>query len=78
MLAWAFEHPGSLASLDDMAGRRCAESLQIPLLGTAGVVLVAKRKGRIPQARPVLQKLVSVGLYLSEATFIELLRRADE
>jgi predicted nucleic acid-binding protein len=36
VLAWAGEHPGALALLDDMEARRCAESQGIPLLGTGG------------------------------------------
>lgn len=78
VLTWAREHSGSLAVLDDMAGRRCAESLEIPVLGTAGLVLAAKKKDRISEARPLLRGLVAAGLYLSERTLAELLRRAGE
>lgn len=46
VLTWANKHPGTLAMLDDKMGRRCAESLEIPVLGTAGLVLAAKRKNR--------------------------------
>jgi len=78
VLAWATEHPGTLALLDDMEGRRCAESLGISLIGTAGLVLLAKRRGSIPAARPVLRELIAGGMYLSEPTVAELLRRAGE
>jgi len=78
VLAWAREHPGTLALLDDMEARRCAESQAIPLLGTAGLVLLAKRRGFIPAASPVLRELVAGGMYLSEQTVAELLRRAGE
>ena len=78
VLAWATEHPGTLALLDDMEARRCAESLGISLLGTAGLVLLAKRRGSIPAALPVLRELIAGGMYLSELTVAELLRRAGE
>jgi predicted nucleic acid-binding protein len=78
VLAWAKEHPGALAMLDDMEARRCAESQGILLLGTAGLVLLAKRRGIIPAALPVLRELVAGGMYLSEPTVAELLRRAGE
>lgn len=45
VLAWALSHPGSMAILDDFEGRRCAQALQIPVIGTLGIVLSAKRMG---------------------------------
>jgi len=78
VLAWAKVHSGALALLDDMEARRCAESQGIPLLGTAGLVLLAKRRGFIAAALPVLRELVTGGMYLSEPIFTELLRRAGE
>jgi predicted nucleic acid-binding protein len=78
VLAWARERPGALALLDDLQARRCAESQGIPLLGTAGLVLLAKRRGLIPAAAPVLRELVAGGMYLSESLVAELLRRAGE
>ena len=78
VLAWAMEHPGTLALLDDLEGRRCAESQGISLLGTAGLVLLSKRRRLIPAAAPVLRELVAKGMYLSEATLASLLRRAGE
>jgi len=67
VLAWALAHPGTMAILDDLAARRCAEALAIPCIGTLGLVLLAKRLGRIPAARPTLVALRLAGLYLSDA-----------
>lgn len=78
VLAWAFQRSGAAAVLDDLEGRRCAQSLGIPVLGTVAVVLRAKRRGQIPSARTVLQDLVRVGMYLSPRTLDEVLRRAGE
>lgn len=66
VISWAVAHPGCPAILDDLAGRRCAESLGVPLLGTLGLVLRAKRLGRIEAARPLVNKLREAGMYLSE------------
>jgi len=65
VLSWALAYPGSIAIVDDLAARRCAEVLGIPLLGTLGVVLKAKRKGLLPAARPAVEKLLAAGMYLS-------------
>lgn len=56
---------GSEAVLDDLQGRRCARSLGVPTTGTLGVILRAKHQGLIPAARPLVEGLLSQGLYLS-------------
>ncbi len=66
VLAWEYTHPGTEAIIDDSAGRRCAAALGIPVRGTLGLILTAKRRGRIPQARPVLERLRQAGMYLSD------------
>ena len=65
VIAWALAHPGCLAVIDDLEGRRCAETHRIPLRGTLGLVLRAKRQGVIPEARSVLETLRASGMYLS-------------
>lgn len=67
VLGWALSHPGSMAILDDFEGRRCARGFQIPVIGTLGIVLAAKRTGRIAHARPIVETLVAHGMYLSAA-----------
>jgi predicted nucleic acid-binding protein len=65
VLAWALAHPGCLAIIDDLEGRRCAETLGVRLRGTLGLVLRARRQNVIPEARPVLESLRAAGMYLS-------------
>src|SRR5207248_1013969 len=43
VLTLALENPGCEAVIDDRAGRRCAEAHGITLLGTVGLVILAKR-----------------------------------
>jgi len=50
VLALANKHPGMEAIIDDLAGRKCAAYLKIPVRGTLGIVLVLKKRGVIPQA----------------------------
>lgn len=66
VLAWAASFPGTEAILDDLAARRCAAALAIPVRGTLGLVLTAKQRGHIPVARPVLLQLCQAGMYLSD------------
>lgn len=65
VLSWALAHPGCLAVIDDLEGRRCAETLGIRLRGTLGLVLRARRQNVITEARPVLESLRAAGMYLS-------------
>jgi predicted nucleic acid-binding protein len=78
VLAWAVQRPDTIALLDDLQARRCAESLGVSVLGTAGLVLLAKRKGIIAAASPVLRELIAAGMYLAEPTLAGLLGRAGE
>lgn len=66
VLAWALAHAGSQAILDDLQARRCAAAHRLPVRGTLGLVLVAKQRGVVPAARPVLEKLRWAGMYLSD------------
>jgi predicted nucleic acid-binding protein len=76
-VALALTH-GLDAIIDDLAGRKCAESLGVPLRGTLGIVLAARRRGVIPAARPVIDDLVSAGLYLSRRVIDDALLRVGE
>ena len=78
VLAFAHANPGMEAIIDDLNGRKCATLLKIPVRGTLGIVLVAKKRGLIPQARPVIEKLIDSGLYLSRQILDEALKRVDE
>lgn len=77
VLAWCLDS-GSEAILDDLAARRCAAIFDIPLRGTLGLVLIAKQRGHIPRARPVLMTLRRAGMYLSDKVLDQALRRVGE
>ena len=66
VLAFAMAHQPITAIIDDLSARRCATTFQIPVSGTLGLVLTAKKQGRIPLARPVLEQLRQSGMYLSD------------
>ena len=78
VLAWAHANPGTLAILDDLAARRCAATLRIPVRGTLGLVLVAKQRGRINAARPVLDRMRASGMYLSDSVLNQALSLVGE
>ncbi len=68
----------SLLILDDRAGRAEARRLDLELTGTAAVVAMARLRGLIPAAGPVLHDLRSNGYFLSEATIDTVLLALSE
>lgn len=78
VLAWGYLNQGTEIILDDGAARRCAITLKIPMRGTLGIVLLAKQKGVIPQARPVIEKLRQNGMYLSDSVINQALTLVGE
>lgn len=78
VLSLALQHHGMEAIIDDLPARKCAASLGLPVRGTLGTVLAAKRRGSIAKARPVMEDLIRAGLYLSKRVLDEALRRVGE
>lgn len=66
----ACELASALLVIDDRAGRSEAKARQLKFIGTAAVVGLAKLKGLIPLAAPVLYDLQASGYRLSD-TVIE-------
>lgn len=54
-----------LAVLDDGEARAAAKVHSLPLVGTLGVILRARQAGLISAARPLVERLLESGSYLS-------------
>lgn len=78
VLTWGYVHPNTEVIVDDLAARRCAVALGIPVRGTLGLVLIAKQRGTIPAARPILEQLRDSGMYLSERVMNQALALVGE
>jgi predicted nucleic acid-binding protein len=66
VISWALRHPGFSAILDDRAARALARRHRIPVFGSLRVIITAKERGLIKQARPALEKLRGAGAYVSD------------
>lgn len=78
VLAWAVAHPGTVAVIDDYAARKCADVLGVPIKGTLGLALLAKQRGWITEARPLVDELCNAGLYLSASVLRDALSLVGE
>ena len=67
-----------MALLDDAAARRCAVSLKVPILGTGGLIVLAKRRELIPSVTDPIQSLQKAGLWLSEGLIQSLKQQTGE
>jgi predicted nucleic acid-binding protein len=75
VIAVGLEGHGRTAVLDDAQGRKCARAMGLPLIGTLGIVLRAKRLGRITSAAEVLKDVQKAGLHLDQQVIAVALRR---
>lgn len=64
--------------LDDLEARRCAKSMGIRMIGSLGIIVKAKQRGLITQAKPIIEHLPRVGLYLNDAVVAKALDQAGE
>ena len=78
VLSHALAHPPLRAVIDDMDARRCAQALGIPMLGTGGVLVLAKRRGLLASVTDGLEKLRQSGLWLSDDVMQILKTQAGE
>ncbi|MDD1722482.1 MAG: hypothetical protein CG440_762 [Methanosaeta sp. NSM2] len=78
VLMLALEMPGSVALLDDALARRVATAKGIPIKGTLGLLLDAKRAGHLPAVKPSLDRLQELGFRIAQQTRDAVLKLAGE
>jgi predicted nucleic acid-binding protein len=78
VVAFCLANAGYRAVLDDLRGRRCAKAMGVPLFGTLGVVVDARRQGLIPLARPLIAAIRGVGYYIDDSLIETALNEVGE
>lgn len=78
VLMLTLELAGAVAVLDDKLARNVAEMLELPMTGTLGLLLDAKRADLIPAVEPVLDQLEALQFRLASDTRAAVLRLAGE
>lgn len=77
-LTWQGEGGRVLLIMDDRAGRLEAQLQGIPLLGTAGLLGLARTNKLIPGVAPLLEQLRQAGYFIAPAVVKVVLEAVDE
>jgi predicted nucleic acid-binding protein len=64
--------------IDERPARRVATRLGLPVIGTLGILILAKERGLIDAVRPHAEALIRAGFYVAPAIYRDALRAADE
>ena len=76
-IALAREHNCRIIT-DDRRARSAARQYGLDVVGTVGILVLAKQRGVVSSIRPLLTNLENVGFYFSTALWEEALHLADE
>lgn len=74
----AQEKKADLVILDDNAAKKTAKFLGLRVIGTLGILVLAKKGGYIKEVSPVLDALKRDGFFVSDDLCDLVLRQADE
>ena len=74
----ALEIQARLVILDERPGRRLAQRLRLPIIGTLGMLLAGKRKGLLLTIKPLIDGLLACDFRVSADLYEQILLDADE
>jgi predicted nucleic acid-binding protein len=77
-IALALETGESVLILDDLKARKVAEKLGLTVTGTLGVIIKAKKNGKIPSIKPYLKTIRETDFRVSEELEQIALKEANE
>jgi predicted nucleic acid-binding protein len=74
----ALETGATWVILDDRPARRLAQALGLPVVGTLGVLVAAKRRGFLPKVQPSVDALIQNGFRIAADLYKRVLADAGE
>ncbi len=77
-ISLALETDARLLLIDERPGRRLAQTLGVPITGTVGMLLLAKKAGLLPTVRQSLGRLIVAGFYMDRELIAHAVRSAGE
>ena len=64
--------------IDEFAGRKYAKLLGLDVIGTLGLLLIAKNRGYVNKIKPLLDELIVYNRYIAQGLYNEVLKKAHE
>jgi predicted nucleic acid-binding protein len=77
VLEYARRNPGTVAVLDDKAARRSASALNIPVVGTLGLLLAAKQSGLLESLQGAVDRVRNSGLFVDDSVVSRIIAMAQ-
>ena len=78
VILYAKDSQADLVILDDKLARKTAKYMDLTITGTMGVIIKAKKEGHIQTVKPIMDKLIRNGLYVSDEVRELVLKAANE
>ena len=78
VIALALELRPKLVLMDELTGRKVAESLDLKVCGSVGLLIKAKQMGEIPAVKPLLDAMKKQGIYYGSKFIDAVLRTVNE
>jgi len=78
VLALAMERSASRVIIDDALARMAAALLQIPVIGTVGILITSKTGGLLTTVKEPLDAMISAGLWIAPKLYEQVLRKTGE
>lgn len=78
VIVLAKELKADLAIIDELSARKVAMTMNLPLIGTVGLLITAKKRGLINAVKPLLDEMISKGIRYGEGFCKKILREVGE
>jgi uncharacterized protein len=78
VIALALERAAGLVLIDELTGRKVAESLHLTVSGSVGILIQAKQMGEISAVKPFLDEMMQRGIRYSPRFVTAILQRIGE
>jgi hypothetical protein len=78
VIALALERQAQLVLIDELTARKVAESLNLNVSGSVGILIRAKQIGEIVVVKPLLNAMTQEGIYFSQKFIDAVLRQVGE
>lgn len=78
VIALALERQAQLVLIDELTARKVAESLDLNVSGSVGILIRAKQVGELVAVKPLLDAMTQQGIYFSQRFIDAVLRLVGE